>query len=48
MSEALLRGDFKNKSLIKIIVLDDENLKFEGIDDPKVVESTDAVVRSDG
>jgi ATP-dependent Clp protease ATP-binding subunit ClpC len=47
LSESLLRGDFKNKSVIKITVLDDENLKFEGIDDPKKAESKEAVVHNE-
>jgi ATP-dependent Clp protease ATP-binding subunit ClpC len=48
LSEALLRGDFKNKSVIKISVLDDDALKFEGIDDPKAAESKEVVVHNEG
>ena len=33
MSEAMLRGEFKNKNLIKIDVLDEEHLKIEGVKD---------------
>jgi ATP-dependent Clp protease ATP-binding subunit ClpC len=32
LSEALLRGEFKGKNLIKIDVLDEEHLKLEGFD----------------
>ncbi|MBN1795908.1 MAG: ATP-dependent Clp protease ATP-binding subunit [Sedimentisphaerales bacterium] len=31
LSEAMLRGEFKDKNLIKIDVLDEEHLKFEGV-----------------
>ena len=31
LSEALLRAEFKDKNLIKIDVLDEEHLKFEGV-----------------
>ena len=44
LSEALLRGEFRGKSVIKITVLDDENLKFEGVDDPEAAESKEVVV----
>ena len=47
LSEALLRGDFKGKSVIKISVLDDENLKFKGIDSPKNAKSKEAVVHTE-
>ncbi|MHC4221250.1 MAG: ATP-dependent Clp protease ATP-binding subunit [Planctomycetota bacterium] len=35
LSEGLLRGQFKNVNIIKIDVLDEDNLKFEGIEAPK-------------
>ncbi len=38
LSEAMLRGEFKEKNLIKIDVQDEEHLKFEG---SKVKEKTD-------
>jgi len=47
MSESLLRGDFKNKDIIKIDVLDEDNLKFEGISDPEKAKSDEVVVHSD-
>lgn len=47
LSEAMLRGEFRGKSVIKISVLDDENLKFEGIDDPKAAESEEVVVHNE-
>jgi ATP-dependent Clp protease ATP-binding subunit ClpC len=31
LSESMLRGEFKNKNLIKIDVQDEEHLKFEGV-----------------
>jgi ATP-dependent Clp protease ATP-binding subunit ClpC len=36
LSEAVLRGEFKGKNLIKIDVLDEEHLKLEGVDTPDV------------
>lgn len=35
LSEGLLRGDFKNAKLIKVDVLDKDNLKFEPIEEEK-------------
>lgn len=34
LSEAMLRGEFKTKKLIKISVLDEEHLKLEGLEAP--------------
>ncbi len=34
LSEAMLRGEFKNKKLIKVTVLNEEHLKLEGIEAP--------------
>ena len=47
LSEAMLRGEFRGKSVIKISVLDDENLKFEGVDDPNAAESKEVVVHNE-
>lgn len=46
LSENMLRGTFKGKNVIKIDVLDDENLKFEGIHDPSKDKSEEVVVHS--
>jgi ATP-dependent Clp protease ATP-binding subunit ClpC len=35
MSESLLRGQFKDKNVIKIDVLDEDHMKFEGYETPK-------------
>ena len=47
IEEAMLRGEFRGKSVIKITVLDEDALKFEGIEDPKAAESKEAVVHHD-
>jgi len=44
LSEAVLRGEFKGKNLIKIDVLDEEHLKLEGIETPAPVKNEKAVV----
>jgi ATP-dependent Clp protease ATP-binding subunit ClpC len=51
LSEAMLRGEFKNKNLIKIEVLDEEHLKLEGFDvkepkEPKDPKNEHAVAKS--
>lgn len=46
MSEDLLRGKFKGKALIKISVLDEEHLKFEGLDAPAELSDDSVVVHS--
>jgi ATP-dependent Clp protease ATP-binding subunit ClpC len=46
MSEDLLRGKFKGKGLIKISVLDEEHLKFEGFDAPPEASNDSVVVHS--
>jgi len=46
LSENLLRGKFKGKSVIKISVQDDEHLRFEGIDTPVVLDNSNVVVHS--
>jgi len=38
LSEAMLRGEFKGKNLIKIDVQDEEHLKLEGLQTADVVE----------
>jgi ATP-dependent Clp protease ATP-binding subunit ClpC len=42
ISEALLRGQFKDKKIIKIDVLDEEHMKFEGLEAPR--EKADSAV----
>jgi ATP-dependent Clp protease ATP-binding subunit ClpC len=44
LSEAILRSEFKGKSVIKIDVLDEEHLKLEGIETPAPVKNEKAVV----
>ena len=39
LSEAMLRGEFKSKNLIKISVQDEEHLKLEGVEVPESAES---------
>ncbi len=46
MSEDLLRGKFKGKSVIKISVQDEEHLRFEGVEDKEVSDEKDTVVHS--
>ena len=38
------RGDFKGKDIIKIDVLDEDNLKFEGVSDPEKAKTDKVVV----
>ncbi len=47
LSEAMLRGEFKGKNLIKIDVQDEEHLKLEGLDTKQPSESEAAVVKSE-
>ncbi len=47
LSESLLKGEFKGKSVIKISVLDEEHLKFEGVKAPKKINKEDTVVHSE-
>ncbi len=47
LSESLLKGDFKGKSVIKITVLDEEHLKFEGVKAAKKTNKEDAIVHSE-
>jgi ATP-dependent Clp protease ATP-binding subunit ClpC len=44
LSEAVLRGEFKGKNVIKIDVLDEEHLKLEGIEEPAPAKGQKAVV----
>ena len=46
LSEAVLRGDFKTKPIIKIDVLDEDNLKFEGVQAKEPTESKKAAASS--
>ncbi|MHC4386148.1 MAG: hypothetical protein ACYSUG_04070, partial [Planctomycetota bacterium] len=46
LSENLLRGKFKGKSLIKISVQDDEHLRFEGVEAPAALDNESVVVHS--
>jgi len=48
LSEAVLRGEFKDKNLIKISVQDEEHLKLEGLKtkEPETVESKQTAVQS--
>jgi ATP-dependent Clp protease ATP-binding subunit ClpC len=44
LSEAVLRGEFKGKNLIKIDVLDEEHLKLEGVETPLVPAKAESKV----
>ncbi|MFH1370937.1 MAG: ATP-dependent Clp protease ATP-binding subunit [Planctomycetota bacterium] len=44
LSEAVLRGEFKGKNLIKIDVQDEEHLKLEGVEAPQPVKSEKTTV----
>ena len=48
LSEAVLRGEFKDKNLIKISVQDEEHLKLEGFkaEEPETVESKQTIAQS--
>ena len=46
LSEAMLRGEFKDKKFIKIDVLDEEHLKFESVKVEKPAESKEPVAHS--
>ena len=46
LSEDMLRGKFKGKSVIRISVQDEDHLRFEGIDTPQIVEGDGVVVHS--
>jgi ATP-dependent Clp protease ATP-binding subunit ClpC len=46
ISESVLGGKFKGKNLIKIDVLDEEHLKFEGVSVKEPKESEPAVAKS--
>jgi ATP-dependent Clp protease ATP-binding subunit ClpC len=47
LSENLLRGNFKDKNVIKINVLDEENLKFDGIFDPERAKGENVIVHTE-
>jgi ATP-dependent Clp protease ATP-binding subunit ClpC len=44
LSEAVLRGEFKGKNLVKIDVQDEEHLKLEGIETPQPTKDEKVVV----
>ena len=46
LSEAVLRGEFKDKNFIKIDVKDEEHLKFEGVKKAETKESKQAVTKA--
>ena len=46
ISESVLSGEFKGKNLIKIDVLDEEHLKFKGVEVKEPKESEPAVAKS--
>jgi ATP-dependent Clp protease ATP-binding subunit ClpC len=46
LSEDLLRGKFKGKTLIRISVQDEDHLRFEGVDAPVEVAEDSVVVHS--
>ncbi len=48
LSESLLKGEFKGKSVIKITVLDEEHLKFEGVKAAKKIDDKSVVVHAEG
>jgi len=47
LSERMLRGEFKDKNVIRITVQDEDSLRFEGIRDDSVTEKGKAVVHSE-
>ncbi len=47
LSESLLKGEFKDKTIIKISVLDEEHLKFEGMQAPEKLDEEAVVVHSE-
>jgi ATP-dependent Clp protease ATP-binding subunit ClpC len=48
LSEGMLRGEFKGKTVIKISVQDEEHLKFEGVESADKFDEEEAVVHSEG
>ncbi|MHC4157026.1 MAG: hypothetical protein ACYST6_19210, partial [Planctomycetota bacterium] len=38
LSEAMLRGEFKGKNLIKVDVLDEDHMRLEGIEKPTTAD----------
>ena len=46
LSEDLLRGKFKGKTLIRISVQDEDHLRFEGVDAPVEIDEDSVVVHS--
>jgi ATP-dependent Clp protease ATP-binding subunit ClpC len=48
LSESLLRGEFRDKSIIRISVMDEEHLKFEGVKAEQKIDAERVVVHSEG
>ncbi len=48
LSESLLRGEFKDKSIIKIGVLDEQHLRFEGVKAEQTIDTESVVLHSEG
>ena len=46
LSEAMLRGEFKDKNLIKLDVQDEDNLKLEGFKVEQAIEKEEPVAHS--
>ena len=47
LSEGMLKGDYREKNVIKISVQDEDNLRFEGFADPELNKDEDVVVHSE-
>jgi len=47
LSERMLRGEFKDKNVIKITVQDEDALRFEGVRDDSATEKTEAVLHTE-
>ncbi|HEV57654.1 MAG TPA: ATP-dependent Clp protease ATP-binding subunit [Phycisphaerales bacterium] len=47
LSERMLRGEFKDKNVIKITVQEEDALRFEGVRDDSATEKTEAVLHSE-
>lgn len=47
LSESMLRGDFKDKDIIKIDVQDQDTLTFKGVSNPEKAKSKEVVVHTD-
>ncbi|MCK5000881.1 MAG: ATP-dependent Clp protease ATP-binding subunit, partial [Anaerohalosphaera sp.] len=47
LSEGMLKGDYKEKNVIKISVQDEDSLRFEGVASPEANKEDDVVVHSE-